>query len=91
MTIAGIPRLTHTRHVIIHAGGERMATDWITTSEAAELSGYPAEHLREPIREGKIDAEKKGNAWWIGLTASTDAAPRTPRCLPRLSTRWPAS
>ncbi len=39
--------------------------DWITTNEAAELSGYHPDHLRELIRAGKIYAEKKGNAWWV--------------------------
>jgi excisionase family DNA binding protein len=39
--------------------------DWITTQEAAELSGYHPERLRELIREGKIVAAKKGNAWWV--------------------------
>ena len=39
--------------------------DWITTTEATELSGYHPDHLRELIRDGKIYAEKKGNAWWV--------------------------
>ncbi len=42
-----------------------MATDWITTTEAAELSGYHSEHLRELIREGKIKAQKFGIVWQI--------------------------
>ncbi len=39
--------------------------DWITTKEAADLSGYHPDSLRELIRDGKIYAEKKGNAWWV--------------------------
>jgi len=39
--------------------------DWITTAEAAELSGYHPDHLRELIRDGQIAAVKKGNAWWV--------------------------
>ncbi len=42
-----------------------MATEWITTQEAAELSGYHPDHLRELIRAGKVGAVKKGNAWWV--------------------------
>lgn len=42
-----------------------MATDWITTGEAAELSGYHIYYLRELIRAGKIAAVKKGYAWWV--------------------------
>lgn len=40
-------------------------TDWITTTEAAELSGYHPVYLRELIRKGEIAALKKGNAWWV--------------------------
>ena len=42
-----------------------MADDWITTAEAAELSGYHAEHLRELIREGKIVGQKFGIVWQV--------------------------
>lgn len=40
-------------------------TNWLTTTEAAELSGYHPERIRELIREGKVQAQKKGNAWWV--------------------------
>ncbi len=46
--------------------------DWITTTEAAELSGYHPDHLRELIRAGKIYAEKKGNAWWVDRKSLLD-------------------
>jgi len=39
--------------------------DWITTDEAAELSGYNVAYLRELIRQGKISAKKKGGAYWV--------------------------
>ncbi len=42
-----------------------MQTDWISTAEAAEASGYHPERVRELIREGKIRAVKKGNTWWV--------------------------
>jgi excisionase family DNA binding protein len=42
-----------------------MATDWITTAEAAELSGYHPEHIRELVRDGKIKASRKGTMFWI--------------------------
>lgn len=44
---------------------EAKMTEWITTQEAAELSGYHVEYVRELIRNQKIDAEKKGNSWWV--------------------------
>ncbi len=39
--------------------------EWITTEEAAEVSGYHPEHVRWLARRGKIGAEKKGRDWWI--------------------------
>lgn len=38
--------------------------DWITTAEAAELSGYHAEHLRELLRSGKVRGRKFGRLVW---------------------------
>jgi excisionase family DNA binding protein len=42
-----------------------MAIEWVTTLEAAELSGYHPERIRELIRDRRIVAIKKGNAWWV--------------------------
>lgn len=42
-----------------------MNEDWITTLEAAELSGYDPEHVRRLARAGKIDAKKWGQEWMI--------------------------
>jgi excisionase family DNA binding protein len=39
--------------------------DWITTTEAARLSGYDMQHVRRLARQGKIGAEKKGRDGWI--------------------------
>lgn len=39
--------------------------DWITTQEAAALSGYNPEHIRRLVRQGKISAELKGPMFWI--------------------------
>jgi len=46
-----------------------MASDWITTEEAAEITGYHPEYLRKLIRNTKIYAEKKGNTWWVDRKA----------------------
>ena len=40
-------------------------TEWITTKEAAELTGYNLEYIRQMIRRGVIRAEKKGHDWWV--------------------------
>ena len=41
--------------------------DWLSTKQAAKLSGYHSEHIRRLIRAGDIDARKWGNAWMISL------------------------
>jgi excisionase family DNA binding protein len=40
-------------------------TDWITTAEASELTGYAAVHLRQLAQRGKIRAMKKGRDWLL--------------------------
>jgi excisionase family DNA binding protein len=40
-------------------------TDWITSREASELSGYHPEHIRRLMREKKIVARKFGVVWQI--------------------------
>ena len=39
--------------------------DWITTQEAAELSGYHPDHLRRLIRAGDIEGRKVSIVWLI--------------------------
>jgi excisionase family DNA binding protein len=41
------------------------STDWLTVNEAAKLSGYNADHLRELIRDGKIKARKFSIVWMV--------------------------
>jgi len=50
-----------------------MADDeWLTTSDAARLSGYHVERIRELIREGKIDARKFGPVWAVNRMSLID-------------------
>lgn len=39
--------------------------EWLTTKQAAELSGYSAYHLRELVHAGKVKAQKFGEVWQI--------------------------
>jgi excisionase family DNA binding protein len=39
--------------------------EWITTKEAAELSGYNVQYVRRLIRNGRIDARKFGPLWQV--------------------------
>jgi hypothetical protein len=49
--------------------GEAMATtaktDWVTTAEAAKLSGYTADYVRELIRAGVIVGNKWSSDWQV--------------------------
>jgi excisionase family DNA binding protein len=42
-----------------------VATDWITTKEASEISKYHPEHIRRLIRTGEIEAQKFGEVWQV--------------------------
>ena len=39
--------------------------DWLTVQDAAKVSGYRADHLRELIRDGKVEAKKFGPIWAV--------------------------
>ena len=54
--------------------------EWLTVQQAAELSGYHPEHLRELVREGKIAAQKFGIVWQVSkrsLSAYLKAAEKS--------------
>jgi len=41
-------------------------TEWITTTEAAELTGYTADYLRKAIKRGRLHhAQKRGRDWFL--------------------------
>lgn len=40
-------------------------TIWISVEEAVQLSKYKAAYIRRLIRQGDIDAIKKGHDWWV--------------------------
>ncbi|MBM3130441.1 MAG: helix-turn-helix domain-containing protein [Chloroflexi bacterium] len=40
-------------------------SDWISTSEASNLSGYHAEHIRKLIREKRVKARKFLTLWLV--------------------------
>lgn len=42
-----------------------MTTDYVTTEEAARLSGYSETYIRQLVREKKVQADKKGGQYWI--------------------------
>ena len=40
-------------------------SDWITTTEAAQVSGYSLYHIRDLIYDGKIKGQKFGRSWQV--------------------------
>lgn len=40
-------------------------TDWITTAEAAELSGYSPAHVRRLANRDLVEARKLAHAWLV--------------------------
>jgi excisionase family DNA binding protein len=39
--------------------------DWITTKEAAEISGYHVDYIRKLIKRKEIEARKFGRDWQV--------------------------
>ena len=46
-----------------------MSEDWITTAEAAEISGYHPEYVRRLVRNNQIRARKFGVVWQVDRRA----------------------
>ena len=46
-------------------GKNERITSWITTAEAAELTGYAVEYVRSLARRKCFSASKRGRDWWI--------------------------
>jgi excisionase family DNA binding protein len=42
-----------------------MAEDWLTTGQAAELSGYHRKHILRLVRAGNVKARKFGPVWQV--------------------------
>jgi excisionase family DNA binding protein len=46
--------------------------EWVDVSEAAEKAGYHPDHLRRLIRQGRIEAKKRGTMWWVDKASLLD-------------------
>lgn len=44
-------------------------TEWITTKEAAELTGYSIQYVRRLVRQERVKARKWANTWMIDKDA----------------------
>jgi len=63
-------------------------TEWITTAEAAELTGYNVRYLRQLVNEGKIYAVKRGGIFWIDKKGAVDYADEMKRLGPAKHDPW---
>ena len=43
--------------------------DWITTAEAAELTGYHRNHILRLLEGGKVKAQKWGIQWQVSRSS----------------------
>jgi excisionase family DNA binding protein len=43
--------------------------DWITTAEAAKISGYHSKHIQRLVRAKKVKAQKWGIQWQISRSS----------------------
>lgn len=59
--------MTPQRHRVIIDGME-----YISTQEASDLTGYSIQYLQRLLRQGKINAVKKGGMYWIELNSLED-------------------
>ena len=46
-------------------GGNIVTEGWITTGEAAELTGYHLKHVQRLARQGKVKARRVGAIWLV--------------------------
>ena len=46
-----------------------MTQDWITTQEAAEISGYHPEYIRKLLQTGKVKGQKWGREWQVSRSS----------------------
>lgn len=50
-----------------------MTDEWLSVNEAAALSGYHPQHVRELARNGRVSARRFGRLVWQIERASLDA------------------
>ena len=50
-------------------------TEYISTAEVAELTGYGETYIRRLVRQGELKADKKGNQYWVDRQSRCLLAP----------------
>ena len=64
-----------------------MVDQWVTTTEAAQISGYHVEHIRRLIRDGHILARKWGKEWMVDKSSLLDYLKIEKKPGPKLSSK----
>ena len=49
--------------------GDFDPVQWITTKEAAALTGYATAYFRQLIKRGRLPAKKRGRDWFLDKAA----------------------
>lgn len=63
-------------------------TDWITTKDAAELTGYSAAYFRQLITRGRLEAHKLGRDWVLDRSEVLKYAEEMKRLRPDKYNPW---
>lgn len=63
-------------------------TEWITTTEAAELTGYADAYIRQLIGRGRLKAKKRGRDWFLSRADVLAYAEEMERLGPRKYDPW---
>jgi excisionase family DNA binding protein len=51
---------------------ELVWTGWLTTDEAAEVSGYSVAYMRRLVRQGRVEARKIQREWLVNRESLID-------------------
>lgn len=62
---------------------------WLTTEEAARLTGYNLEYIRRLVRTKKVQAKKWGRDWMVRQASLTAYMEKAERRGPRGAQRTP--
>jgi len=63
-------------------------SDWLTTREAADLTGYSVQYLRRVIRRGRVRARKWANTWMVDRSTLLDYKQEMDSLGPRRHDPW---
>jgi excisionase family DNA binding protein len=62
--------------------------EWLTTSEAAELTGYTTRYFRKAVSKGRLHGIKRGRDWFLSKKEVLAYAEEMRRLGPRKHDPW---